>query len=117
LLVRNDVLRFERITKSPARKPRPSGLGRKRRIIVFLVSAFQRKTEAKLAELHRQQAAHRKSLHGPTVNRVLRMGNVFKLEKLSYLAFQRQYGRSVGMRAPGMFVEFLRARLKAPALR
>ena len=71
-------------------------------------SARQRKTEAKLAELHRQQAAHRKSLHGQKVNYVLRMGNVFKLEKLSYLAFQRQYGRSVGMRAPGMFVELLR---------
>jgi len=71
-------------------------------------SARQRKTETKLAELHRQQAAHRKSLHGQTVNRVLRMGNVFKLEKLSYLAFQRRYGRSVGMRAPGMFVAHLR---------
>jgi len=58
--------------------------------------------------LHRKQAAHRKSLHGQTANRVLRMGNVFKLEKLSYLAFQRQYGRSVGMRAPGMFVELLK---------
>ena len=71
-------------------------------------SARQRETETKLAELHRQQAAHRKSLHGQTVNRVLRMGNVFKLEKLSYLAFQRRYGRSVGMRAPGMFVAHLR---------
>ena len=71
-------------------------------------SARQRKTETKLAELYRQQAAHRKSLHGQTVNCVLRMGNVFKLEKLSYLAFQRQYGRSVGMRAPGMFVALLK---------
>jgi transposase len=71
-------------------------------------SARQQKMETKLTELHRRQAAHRKSLHGQTVNRVLRMGNVFKLEKLSYLAFQRQYGRSVGMRAPGMFVELLK---------
>lgn len=76
-------------------------------------SARQRKTETKLAELYRQQAAHRKSLHGQTVNRVLRMGNVFKLEKLSYLAFQRQYGRSVGMRAPGMFVELLRRKAES----
>jgi putative transposase len=76
-------------------------------------SARQRKTEAKLAELHRQQAAHRKSLHGQTANRVLRMGNVFKLEKLSCLAFQRQYGRSVGMRAPGMFVELLRRKAES----
>ena len=76
-------------------------------------SARQRKTETKLAELYRRQAAHRKSLHGQTVNRVLRMGNVFKLEKLSYLAFQRQYGRSVGMRAPGMFVELLKRKAEA----
>ena len=76
-------------------------------------SARQRKTETKLAELHRKQAAHRKSLHGQTVNRVLRMGNVFKLEKLSYLAFQRRYGRSVGMRAPGLFVEHLRRKAES----
>jgi putative transposase len=76
-------------------------------------SARQRKMEARLAELHRQQAAHRKSLHGQTANRVLRMGNVFKLEKLSYLAFQRQYGRSVRMRAPGMFVELLRRKAES----
>ena len=71
-------------------------------------SARQRRTETKLAELHRKQAAHRKSLHGRLVNRVLRMGNTIKLEKLSYRAFQRQYGRSVGMRAPGMFIAHLR---------
>jgi putative transposase len=76
-------------------------------------SARQRKTETKLAELHRQQAAHRKSLHGQTVNRVLRMGNVFKLEKLSYLGFQRRYGRSVGMRAPGMFVALLKRKAES----
>jgi putative transposase len=76
-------------------------------------SARQRKTEARLAELHRQRAAYRKSLHGQMVNRVLRMGNVFKLEKLSYLAFQRRYGRSVGMRAPGMFVALLRRKAES----
>ena len=70
-------------------------------------SARQRLTEAKLSELHRKQAAHRKSLHGQMINRLLRMGDAFKLEKLSYRAFQRRYGRSVGMRAPGMFVERL----------
>jgi transposase len=66
------------------------------------------KTEAKLAELQRRQAEYRKSLHGRLANRVLGMGNVVKTEKLSYRAFQRQYGRSVGKRAPGTFVEMLR---------
>lgn len=71
-------------------------------------SGRQRRTEAQLAELQRKQAAHRKSLHGQMANRVLKMGDAIKLEKLSYRAFQRMYGRSVRMRAPGMFVERLR---------
>jgi hypothetical protein len=71
-------------------------------------SGRQRRTEVRLAELYRKQAAHRKSLHGQLVNHILRMGNVYKLEKLSYRAFQRRFGRSVGMRAPGMFVAHLK---------
>ncbi len=65
-------------------------------------------TRSKLAELRRQQAAYRKSLHGQLVNRVLAQGNVIKLEKLSYRAFQKQYGKSVGFRGPGTFVSHLR---------
>jgi hypothetical protein len=49
--------------------------------------------------LERKLAAHRKSLHGELVNDILRTGNVFKLEKLSYKAFQKLYGSSVGKRA------------------
>ena len=71
----------------------------------------QRRTQAKLAEVYRKQAAHRKSLHGQMVNRILKLGNVFKLEKLSYYAFQRSFGKSVDFRAPGTFVQ--RLRLKA----
>jgi len=66
-------------------------------------SGRQLRMEAALAEL-----SHRRSLHGQMVNRILRMGNVIKMEKLSYRAFQRMYGRSVGMRAPGMFVVLLK---------
>ncbi len=60
------------------------------------------------ANLERKVAAHRKSLHGELVNSVLKQGNVFKLEKLSYKAFQKRYGKSVGRRAPGMFVTHLK---------
>jgi putative transposase len=76
-------------------------------------SARQRRTETKLAELHRKQAAHRKSLHGQMVHRILRMGDVIQLEKLSYRAFQCRYGRSVGMRAPGKFVEHLKRKAES----
>ena len=76
-------------------------------------SGRQRRTEARLAELYRRQAAHRKSLHGQLVNRVLGMGDTIKLEKVSYRAFQRRFGRSVGMRAPGMFVERLKRKAES----
>jgi hypothetical protein len=43
-----------------------------------------------------------------SVNRILAQGNVIKLERLSYRAFQKTYGKSVGFRAPGTFVINLR---------
>ena len=51
-----------------------------------------------LAKLYRKQAAHRKSLHGRQVNRILALGNVIKMEGLSYRAFQKMFGKSVGFR-------------------
>ncbi|HEY9708387.1 MAG TPA: transposase, partial [Oculatellaceae cyanobacterium] len=62
------------------------------------------------ANLERKLAAHRKSLHGEMVNDILRTGDTIKLEKLSYKAFQKLYGRSVGLRAPGMFVLHLKSK-------
>ncbi len=59
------------------------------------------------ADLERKLAAHRKSLHGQLVNDILRTGDTIKLEKLSYKAFQKLFGKSVGKRAPGMFVSHL----------
>lgn len=65
-------------------------------------------TQNQLADLRRQQAAYRKSLHGRKVNQLLRQGNVINLEAISYRSFQRNFGRSVGLRAPGTFVALLR---------
>ena len=45
------------------------------------------------------------SLHGRKVHEMIAVGNTIILEKLSYKAWQKQYGRSVALRAPGMFVE------------
>ncbi|MEB3357542.1 MAG: transposase [Synechococcales bacterium] len=66
------------------------------------------KTRQRKAEIERQLTAHRKSLQNQLAHEVFSLGNVVKLEKLSYKAFQRMYGKSVGRRAPGMFVERLR---------
>ena len=36
------------------------------------------------------------------------LGTTIILEKISYKAWQKRFGKSVGLRAPGMFVELLR---------
>jgi len=69
-------------------------------------------TKRKLAELQRKLAAHRKTLHGNLANRILRQGKHVKTEKLSYRAFQRNFGKSVKDRAPGMFMKILRRKAK-----
>jgi len=66
------------------------------------------RTNTKLAEIQRKLAAHRKTLHGNLANRILRQGKHIKTEKLSYKAFQKNYGKSVKDRAPSMFMEILR---------
>ena len=65
-------------------------------------------TRQRRAAKERKLAAHRKSLHGRKVHEIVAVGNTVILEKISYKAWQKQYGRSVGLRAPGMFVEMLR---------
>ncbi|WP_075164231.1 zinc ribbon domain-containing protein [Ktedonobacter racemifer] len=65
-------------------------------------------TRRRKASKERRLAAHRKSLHGRKVHEVVAMGNTVILEKISYKAWQKQFGKSVGLRAPGMFVELLR---------
>jgi len=71
-------------------------------------STRYKKTKRKLAELQRKLAAHRKTLHGNLANRILRQGKHVKTEKLSYRAFQKNYGKSVKNRAPGMFMGIIR---------
>ena len=65
-------------------------------------------TRRRKAEKERKLAAHRKSLHGKKVHEIIAVGKTVILEKMSYKAWQKQYGKSVGLRAPGMFVEHLR---------
>lgn len=77
----------------------------------WVKSNKQYQTEQKLAELQRCQAEHRKSLHGHIINQILQMCDTVKLEKLSYRAFQKLFGKSVGMRAPGMFVSRLKQKI------
>jgi hypothetical protein len=60
------------------------------------------------ADLERRLVAERKRAQGELANRVLAQGDIIKLEKVSYLSFQRMFGRSVKRRAPSLFVSVLR---------
>ncbi len=78
----------------------------------WVSSSRQRETQVQASELSRTTAAHRKSLHGELINKNIPLGSEIHLEKLSYRSFQKNFGKSVGNRAPGMFIE----RLKRKAL-
>jgi hypothetical protein len=65
-------------------------------------------TRRRKAAKERKLAAHRKSLQGQKVHAIVKQGHTVILEKISYKAWQKRYGRSVGLRAPGMFVAFLK---------
>lgn len=66
-----------------------------------------------VAEGKRKLAQTRKRLHGEIANQVLSMGKLIKTEKLSYKSFQRNFGKSVGLRAPGMFISMLRRKAES----
>ncbi len=66
------------------------------------------KTRRRKAATERKLAAHRKSLHGKKVHELVRVGSTIVLEKIAYKGWQKQYGKSVNLRAPGMFVEHLK---------
>jgi len=64
-------------------------------------------TRRQHADTERQLAAHRKSLHGNLAHRIASVGNTITIEKTSFKGWQKQYGRSIGLRAPGMFLAHL----------
>ncbi len=80
----------------------PDGTIRKGRK-TWLDSEGMRQSRRVLAERHRKLAAHRKSLQGNLVNRMLALGDVFLHEDVSIRGWQKRFGRSVGFRAPGRF--------------
>jgi hypothetical protein len=55
-------------------------------------------TRRRKATRERKLTAHRKSLHGRKVHQVVRLGSTIIIEKISYKAWQKQFGKSVGLR-------------------
>lgn len=76
-------------------------------------SRHMKVSQGKLSEMFRKEAAYRKTLHGQLANKILSVGVQIKTEKLSYRAFQKTFGKSVGVRAPGMFVTLLRRKAES----
>jgi hypothetical protein len=64
-------------------------------------------TRRQHANSERRLAAHRKSVHGHLAHCIAQVGNTIKIEKTLFKGWQKQYGRSMGLRAPGMFVAHL----------
>jgi hypothetical protein len=65
-------------------------------------------TSDELAEMDRMLAAHRKSLHGRDINEIIAMGARIQTENVSYKAWKKMFGKSIGLRAPSMFMSNLK---------
>jgi transposase len=65
-------------------------------------------TRRRKATKERKLKAHRKSLHGHKVHELVAVGNTIVTEKIAYKGWQKRYGKSVGLRAPGMLIDHLR---------
>jgi hypothetical protein len=110
-----EIRRLQRKMERQKRSANPENYDSKGRIkkqgkkkLHWKTSQGYEKSRRRKAEKERKLAAHRKSLHGKKVHEIIAVGNTVILEKLSYKAWQKQYGRSVGLRAPGMFVSMLK---------
>jgi hypothetical protein len=71
-------------------------------------SGRYKKLAAGKADLERRLAAERKRAHGELANNILSQGDDIRTEDVSYKAYQKCFGRSVGRRAPSMFVGVLK---------
>ena len=69
------------------------------------------KLKDRIADIQRRLAARRKQLHGIMINRIVRDSCKVSTEKLSYKAFQKMYGKSIGVRAPASFENRLKDRI------
>lgn len=66
------------------------------------------KLKTELKEIYRRQAQTRKRDHGTLVNVILQMGGTVKIEKNSYLSYQKNFGKSTQRSGMGEFVQHLK---------
>jgi len=75
---KSEAWKARRANNPEAFKPNGTAKSGKRQ---WQVSGREKETRRKLSELHRKQAAYRKSLRGNLANHVFSLGNPVKLEK------------------------------------
>ena len=80
----------------------------KRGAKVSVRSAAYQTLRKELAEAERVLEKRRDRSHGALANRIIALGNVIQGEKLSYVAFQKSFGRSTKVRAAGSLMSKLR---------
>jgi hypothetical protein len=68
---------------------------------------YQASRRRKAAQ-ERKLAAHRKSLHGQMIHQIAAVGHAVITEKITYRGWQKRYGKSVGLHAPGMLITHLK---------
>lgn len=73
---------------------------------------YQRLRRA-LLDAEQRLAAERTRAHGELANQILAFGHHITTERLSYRSFQANFGRSVKVRAPGMFLDMVRRKAES----
>lgn len=68
-------------------------------------------TRSEHRELERKIKEVRKQLHGRDTNQILQQASSIQTEKLSYKAFQKMFGKSIGRKAPSMFLNMLQRKV------
>lgn len=71
------------------------------------------KTRSQHRELERKIKEIRKQLHGRDSNHVLQLASSIKTEKLSYKAFQKMFGKSIGRKAPSTFLKMIKRKVES----
>lgn len=73
-------------------------------------------TRNRVAELKRRETEQRRTENNRIANDVLRMGNVFNIEQNSFKAFQRNFGKTVGRRAPAGLINTIKSKAERAGL-
>lgn len=80
----------------------------KRGNVIWSCSKSYTKTKKELSKITSTVKQQRKRAHGALSNKILSIGSHIKCEKLSYKGLQKRFGKSIGMRAPSLFLNILR---------